>query len=99
MQQSRNRLGVSARHARLWAGALLGLAVIASMGCQRAPADAAGAAPTAAPVSYTHLDVYKRQALTLAFEANREFVRAALDMETFTCGHAIDTPHRLAKVR
>ncbi|WP_459447876.1 hypothetical protein [Erwinia amylovora] len=27
------------------------------------------------PVSYTHLDVYKRQALALSFEANRNLMK------------------------
>ena len=51
---------------RSWALALLAAATIAVQGCGREAADPPQAArapdaPSAAAVSYTHLDVYKRQ--------------------------------------
>ena len=94
MQQSRNRLGVSARHARLWAGALLGLAVIASMGCQRAPADAAGAAPTAAQ---TTLDKVRRTGVITLGHRENSIPFSYFDNDQRVVGYAHDIGMAIAR--
>ena len=37
------------------------------------------------PVSYTHLDVYKRQALDKAMELAEDIITASPDMDAFRC--------------